>query len=118
MKTLLASFLGSPLFRYCVFPLFGTLFRIVVRRLQHSKPWKREDFEVGIDEMSDALLLFVALILERAVAWTKTTQSLRGIDPATAMDIRVRSDIFVDQLAWAGGSIFVIFLLLVLLALV
>jgi len=110
------SFLLNPVFRDFVFPLIGILFRIFVKRVQDPPPTKREHFDVGLDVMCDALLMFVGLTFERAVEWTRTTESLRGIvSPTEAAQLMAHSYTLMHQLVWAGGSISTIFFLLMFL---
>ncbi len=71
----MGTFLASYTFRCVVFPLGGILFRIFVRSQRRIGTTTREDFTVGLDVTCDALLMFVALALERAVQVTKTIAS-------------------------------------------
>lgn len=110
-------FFDSTAFRYLVFPLSGIVFRIFVKLAAKNPPFERRDFAVGLEVMSDALLMFVALDLERAVGWTKTTASLRNVvDPVEASGLRAHADVLINQIAFAGVCIFVIFFVLMVLA--
>src|SRR5258708_33464791 len=100
----MGALLGSYTFRCLVFPLGGMLFRIFVRSQQKSTRLTKEDFAVGPDVMCDALLMFVALALERAVQITKTIASLSAIaDPVKLSELRGHTDVLVNEVAWAGG---------------
>lgn len=104
------AFLASYMFRCAVFPLGGMLFRIFIRTQQKGTPVTIEDFAVGLDVMCDALLMFVALALERAVQVTKIIPSLGTIaDPVTLAELRGHTDVLVNEVVWAGGMIFLVF---------
>jgi hypothetical protein len=106
----MGAFLASYTFRCVVFPLGGMLFRIFVGSQQKSSPLTREDFTVGLHVMCDALLMFAALALERAVQVTKTIASLSTIaDPVKLSELRGHTDVLVNEVVWAGGMIFLVF---------
>ncbi|HXC43048.1 MAG TPA: hypothetical protein VNY51_05945 [Candidatus Dormibacteraeota bacterium] len=104
------TFLLSRVFRNFVFPLVGILFRVFVKRNQDPPPWKRKHFDVGLEVMCDALLMFVGLTCEKAVEWTKTMRALQSaIDPVVKAQLMIDSSVLMNKLAWAGFSIFAIF---------
>jgi len=117
------SFFLSPVFRYCVFPLIGMLFRICVKCQEKVGPIAREEMAVGLEMMKDAILMLVTLMSERFVESAKTGASLRRVletTPPNELSARVGvltgllglRDTLTDQLFLGGESIFVFFVVL------
>jgi uncharacterized membrane protein YgcG len=108
----------SHIVTFLLFPLIGIILQIVVKLLVKLDPsFKREDFAVGFESLTNAFITFVALTGERALDWARTDQALRNTaGDVTRAALEAHRATLEEQVTWAAFGMFAMIVVLLVLA--